>query len=75
MQVIESKEAEMGESQASYTVRCSLLQIYQNEVLDMLRPTGKPLQLFETEKGVKPKGLHDEMVLNSMLPSNQLLAL
>jgi hypothetical protein len=65
-QVIERTEGTIGETQARYTVRCSLLQIYQNEVLDMLRPTGKPLQLSETDKGVQPRDLHEEVVLNGV---------
>jgi hypothetical protein len=40
----------------------------------MLRPTGKPLQLSETDKGVQPRDLHEEVVLNGVHQSAWLCA-
>ena len=69
MQVIKHKEAERGTgTHTQFTVRCSLMQLYQNDVLDMLDATGKPLQLQDIPgKGVQPKEVRQDVVVNGTL--------
>jgi hypothetical protein len=50
-----------------YTCRCSYLQIYQEAVLDLLKPdTGKQHTLSHNNQGIHVEGLHEQVVLNGV---------
>ena len=67
MQALRNKQAEQEEegNDFRFTVECSLLQVYQDKVYDMLEVTWEPLQLQAvSDKPVEVKGLHKEAVTN-----------
>ena len=65
MQAIENKEGEQQGAQLQYTCRCSFLQIYNEQISDLLLPGEKPLQLrFDIDTGVYVEGLSEQVVVN-----------
>lgn len=64
-QAIENKEGEQQGAQLQYTCRCSFLQIYNEQISDLLLPGDKPLQLrFDNNTGVYVEGLSEQVVVN-----------
>lgn len=68
MQAIESKEGEAAGAQLQYTCRCSFLQIYNEQISDLLHPAEKPLALKldsrRAESGVFVENLTEHVVVN-----------
>lgn len=65
MQAIAAREAG-GRTQ--HVCRCSYLQIYNEQVLDLLDPdSSKQYSLSHSNQGVHVQGLHEEVVLNGAL--------
>lgn len=68
LQAIENKEGEQQGAQLQYTCRCSFLQIYNEQISDLLLPGDKPLQLrFDIDTGVYVEGLSEQVVVNGVL--------
>lgn len=67
LQAIESKEGEAAGAQLQYTCRCSFLQIYNEQISDLLHPTEKPLALrYDSERGVYAENLTEHVVVNGV---------
>eukprot|EP00892_Ulva_mutabilis_P001902 jgi/Ulvmu1/11712/UM008_0123.1 len=65
-QAIENKEGEQQGDQLQYTCRCSFLQIYNEQISDLLLPGDKSLQLrFDNNTGVYVEGLSEQVVVNA----------
>lgn len=68
LQAIENKEGEQQGAQLQYTCRCSFLQIYNEQISDLLLPGDTPLQLrFDIDTGVYVEGLSEQVVVNGVL--------
>ena len=67
-QTIESREGEDQQGgPRQYTCKCSFLQIYNEQVSDLLQPTDKPLALRNDAKnGVYVEDLSEEVVVNGV---------
>jgi kinesin family protein 15 len=65
------KEMAAAESNAEsyqfeYLIRCSYLEIYNEQILDLLEPTSVNLHIREDiKKGVYVEGLQEEVVLSA----------
>jgi hypothetical protein len=69
VQAIKSKEGDVAGAQLQYTCRCSFLQIYNEQVSDLLKPADKPLTLrHDTARGVFAENLSEYVVVNGVLP-------
>ena len=69
-QIFSAIEAREGEAQGAvrqYTCKCSFLQIYNEQVSDLLHPAEKPLALrFDAKSGVYVEDLTEHVVLNGV---------
>lgn len=66
-QAIENKEGDAAGAQLQYTCRCSFLQIYNEQISDLLHPAEKPLALrYDSESGVYVENLKEHVVVNGM---------
>lgn len=73
MQVIQEKEGHQGTHDVQYTCRCSFLQIYQENISDLLRPHpghgGHSLPLRSSpDSGVFVEGLSEHVIVNGAPP-------
>lgn len=67
LQAIENKEGDAAGAQLQYTCRCSFLQIYNEQISDLLHPAEKPLALrYDSESGVYVENLTEHVVVNSV---------
>ena len=67
LQAIENKEGDTAGAQLQYTCRCSFLQIYNEQISDLLLPAEKPLDLrYDSESGVYVENLTEHVVVNGM---------
>jgi kinesin family member 15 len=65
---VERKEGEAQGVHLKYTCRCSFLQIYNEQISDLLRPGDKPLALrYDNNTGVYVENLTEEVVVNGAL--------
>ena len=65
LQAVKSKEGESAGAQLQYTCRCSFLQIYNEQVMDLLKPGDKPLNLrHDSTRGVFAEHLSEHVVVN-----------
>jgi kinesin family member 15 len=75
LQAIESKEGDVAGAQLQYTCRCSFLQIYNEQISDLLRPGDKPLALrYDNTNGVYVENLTEHVVVNGeqlLLPCHE----
>ena len=56
-------ESQKDGSQFDYLVRCSYLEIYNEQIMDLLEPTSINLHIREDiKKGVYVEGLQEEVV-------------
>lgn len=70
-QIFHAIESREGEDQQGglrqYTCKCSYLQIYNEQVSDLLQPGDKPLSLrFDAKNGVYVEDLTEEVVVNGV---------
>jgi hypothetical protein len=71
LQAIKSREGDVAGAQLQYTCRCSFLQIYNEQVSDLLKPADKPLTLrHDTARGVFAENLSEYVVVNGVLPNS-----
>ena len=62
-----------GRDQLRFSVKCSFLEIYNENVTDLLRPSSGNLNLREDMKrGCYVDNLSEEIVLNGMFPKNRV---
>jgi kinesin family member 15 len=78
-QAIEAKEGELDASDApggggdgvtalQFTCRCSFLQIYNEQISDLVKPGDRPLALrYDVSSGVYVENLSEHIVVNSAL--------
>lgn len=65
LQAVKGKEGEAVGAQLQYTCRCSFLQIYNEQVSDLLKPGEKPLTLrHDSARGVFAEQLSEHVVVN-----------
>ena len=62
-----------GRDQLRFSVKCSFLEIYNENVTDLLRPSSGNLNLREDMKrGCYVDNLSEEIVLNGVFPRDRL---
>jgi kinesin family protein 15 len=72
-QAIEEREGEQQGALRQYTCKCSFLQIYNEQVTDLLRPSSQTLTLrYDVKAGVYAENLSEHIVVNGefLLPKN-----
>jgi kinesin family member 15 len=73
-QAIEAREGEAQGALRQYTCKCSFLQIYNEQVSDLLNPADKPLALrFSANCGVYVEDLSERVVVNGALHCRSML--
>ena len=74
VQAVKRKEAEAVGAQLQYTCRCSFLQIYNEQVSDLLQACDKPLTLrYDDTRGVFAEGLSEHVAVNGVLQPGSAL--
>jgi kinesin family member 15 len=64
-QAIEEREGEQQGALRQYTCKCSFLQIYNEQVTDLLRPGNQTLTLrYDVKAGVYAENLSEHIVVN-----------
>ena len=66
LQDIATEEGAAAAGQLQYTCRCSFLQIYNEQISDLLHPAEKPLTLRRSESGMIVENLTEHVVVNGM---------
>ncbi|KAK9840656.1 hypothetical protein WJX81_007629 [Elliptochloris bilobata] len=63
---IAQEETRLGREKLRYSVRCTYLEIYREELTDLLRPAGPPLALrLDAARGAFVDGLEERDIFNS----------
>jgi kinesin family member 15 len=72
-QAIEEREGEQQGALRQYTCKCSFLQIYNEQVTDLLRPGNQTLTLrYDVKAGVYAENLSEHIVVNGMHQKPQI---